>query len=331
MVASLVFPSASWLTLRRSARRRPPNVPEFVGREDAGNGIQRTWWVKVDHGKDAGADSLMQAVAILLNSAERLPDVLLLITTADVSHGAMESLQIAGMQRGVRHVSVWARSDLEKRLYSERPDLLFAYFGVSSFKRWHLKVRGIRHRVQLKQRMTRDFLKAAVARPRSRAQPFDKFKHAKLILRSIDDDTYPQSEARLGVARGWLEVSTYDFYHDGIEVILSSVDIAVADDETWSTVPVGYALDSDRYKVIRAFEVARIPFEHIVEYDLIGDEFYRQPHLFCLFAANGLPFAEYRYYAVEDPYRVRLQPQKMLDLTSLSHGWGDRAAARADR
>ncbi|MGQ0639365.1 MAG: hypothetical protein ACT4P6_01120 [Gemmatimonadaceae bacterium] len=318
LVASLVFPAAAWLSLRRASGRSSPSDPEFIGREDAGKGVQRTWWIKINHAEDGGGASLAQSAIAMLGDPDRIPDVLLMITTSDVSQAAIEELRHVATQRGINHVSVWARVDLEKRLYAERPDLLFAYFGVSSFKRWHLKVRGIRRRVQLKQRMTRDFVKPAVARPRSASRPFEKFKHAKLILRSIDDDSYPEIEARLGIARGWFEVSTYDFYHDGIEVILSSVDVALSEEETWAPIPVGFAFDAERYKVIRAFEVGRVPYDHIVDYDLTGDEFYRQPHMFCLFAASGLPFAEYRYYAVEEPYRVRLNPKKMVDLGSVS-------------
>jgi hypothetical protein len=81
--------------------------------------------------------------------------------------------------------------------------------------------------------------------------------------------------------------------------------------------------------VIRTIETGRVPYEAVVDCDPAGDEFYREPHLFCVFASAGLPFAEYQYYPVEDPYRMRLLPEKMIDLADASAGGGRQGSMRA--
>ena len=291
--------------------------------------MQRTWWVKVCHSDSRILASLSEFGEPLLQSRRSLPDVVLLILTCDVAQHAIDEWRGASAGRGISHAPVWGRTQVEDILYRERPDLLFSYFGLTSYRRWHRKVHAIRRRVQIKHRLLRDLLKLAGERPATADRPFEKFKHAKLVLRSIDDESYPQVETRIGVTRGWFEVGTYDFYHDGVEVIIGTADVAVDSEGRWTPIPAGFDFDSERFRVIRTIETGRVPYEMVVDCDPSGDEYYREPHLFCVFAAAGLPFAEYHYYPVEDPYRLRLLPEKMVEVDEASAGSARPGVVRA--
>jgi len=48
-------------------------------------------------------------------------------------------------------------------------------------------------------------------------------------------------------------------------------------------------------------------------YDLLGDEYNGQPHLFCLFANGGKPYEAMRYVAVNDPHLNTLDPEDQID------------------
>ena len=257
---------------------------------------------------------MLAALHTCMASKTAAPDVFLLVSTADVSDGVRERFLREASALGVAPALVWAKSDLEAQLFDERPDLLFTYFGISSFKRTRRVVRTLRRRIAIKNRLLKAFLRPAAERTETLVQPYDKLRFSKALVRSIDDRSYPAADRQLGHIRGWMEVGTYDFYHDGIEVILGTAFVIVDDDGKWAPVSVRQTFDATRYRRLRAFEIGRIPFTNIVTFDDVGDEYYAQPHVFCSFANAGLPFADYRYYSVETPYVDKLRPEQMVEL-----------------
>lgn len=310
LCGSLLFPAASWLWVERMPEGS--TGPDFRGSEAVAQGVQHSWWIRILRDRRR-MKSIADIADEAIQSEAAAPDVLLVVLTFDVSDASVEALRDRAGTLGIRRVIVWSRSTIERVLHEERPDLLFAYFGVSIHRRWNQKVRALRRRVLLKKRLAADLLKDVADRDVSPAHPFEKFRFAKILLRSVDDESYPTAGATLGASRGWMEVATYDFYHDGIEVILGTVDVVIDENGYWAPIRARLAYDEKRFRSIRAFEIGRIPFEQIADHDVAGDEYYREPHLFCIFAAAGTPFAAYRYASVEDPFRVMLSPKMMLE------------------
>jgi hypothetical protein len=49
---------------------------------------------------------------------------------------------------------------------------------------------------------------------------------------------------------------------------------------------------------------------------MLGDEYYRQPHVFCRFANGGSPYETIGYAATEEPYRNPLEPEAQINLVT---------------
>jgi hypothetical protein len=314
LVAALLYPAADWIELARRDHRPDSDGCDIIGRESLGDLLSRTWVVRTVRAERATPDLIAAVTRGTLRAVSRVPDVLLVVTPVDVSESVRERFLHEATLLGVSNPVLWTKSDLQARLFEERPDLLFTYFGIPSFKRTRRAIRSIRRRIAIKNKLLKSFLRPVAERAETLVQPYDKLRFSKLLIRSIDDHSYPGADRELGHIRGWMEVGTYDFYHDGIEVILGTAFVLIDDAGAWAPVAVNQSFDATRYRRIRAFEIGRIPFMNIVTFDDVGDEYYAQPHVFCSFANAGLPFVDYRYYSVETPYRDKLDPSRMVGL-----------------
>jgi hypothetical protein len=65
----------------------------------------------------------------------------------------------------------------------------------------------------------------------------------------------------------------------------------------------------DSLWVAKVFRTGKIPWRNIRHFDLRGDEFYRCPHLYCLYADDGMPYEGFGYYLIsKDQMRERELP-----------------------
>ena len=120
---------------------------------------------------------------------------------------------------------------------------------------------------------------------------------------------------------GWFRVELYNFYFNGLEVIIG-IEKAIIDGEGyWDIVHYDDESSLDKYQSSKVYVVGRIPFENIVEYDLDGDDFYNSPHIYCDFNNNGMPYEDIVYYTVSQEtdsgltYPHRLDNELRKDLT----------------
>lgn len=309
LVSSLVYPLASWQELKRFPAR-PGLVAQLAGTEILDRSAYREWWIRL-LGADGWQAEFRQLVFDLAEQ-ESKPDVLLLIIPRDLAQREIERLTLACSEAGIRQCRIWGRSTLVRLLEHERPDLGFAFFGIDSARRVRIKARALRRRVSIKKQLHQSLLLPTDKRPVKTVQPYEKMSVPKVLIRSIDDDTYPLRTHSLGVAAGWTELGTYDFYHNGLEVVVGVVDVIVDKIGNWRPVAALERFDATRFRRVRAFEVGRIPYDNIVVCDPLGDEYFRQPHLFCSYACAGQPFEDFRYYSATDPFSIPLEPDRML-------------------
>ena len=309
LVAALIYPLMGWGELRRFGSG-PATLANLIGREVLDRGAHRDWWVRV-----LPAQSFLQTARTLctdIAALEAKPDVLLLATSHDPSQREIESVSADAVDAGVKSPLIWGRTAIDRMLRMERPDLLFAFLGISSSRRIRMRVRSTRRRTAVKRLLHEQLMLPPQERPKATAQPYEKMRYSKLVLRSVDDDSYPGLTKVLGTNAGWARVGTYDFYHNGVEVIIGVVDVVVDASGCWKPIAARERFDATRYRRLRAFEVGRIPYANIVSCDPMGDEYHREPHLFCTYANGGQPYEDYRYYSVTDPFRIVLDPERML-------------------
>lgn len=145
-------------------------------------------------------------------------------------------------------------------------------------------------------------------------------KGFEVIIHSDQDRLYPEFEEGPGIS-GWFKVETWGMYHDGIQVILALRYAVLSEDKSWSVVPNDRERELDQK--LKVYMIGRIPYRNIVGYDLSGDEYYREPHIYCRFSDNGQPYETIVAEVVEGGYRQILEakfrvPFEQLDRTANS-------------
>jgi hypothetical protein len=148
-----------------------------------------------------------------------------------------------------------------------------------------------------------------------------EIRETEFIVRRLDDSTYPDSDPSPGIS-GWFKLEIFDFYFNGIEGILN-IEYVLMSDQTgdWSPLTSDQSEESfpGRFHRVKVFKIGKIPWRNIRHYDLRGDEYYPFPHLYCLYADNGMPYEGFRYYAIseDDSYHFALRAEAQIELAEL--------------
>lgn len=174
----------------------------------------------------------------------------------------------------------------------------------------------IKRNLQLRKRLQRDLLKPpaemmALRRPQ---RPYERFAHGgEAIIRSVTDTTYPRADNAPGIdISGWFKVELYDFYHNGIVVILRLHRGVIDPRGRWKLLRHDEAYDAESFKEVGIWELGRIPWRNLREYDVQGDEYYNIPHLYCDFADYGMPYEDFVYAMLDEDYDWPLDKEKQL-------------------
>lgn len=143
----------------------------------------------------------------------------------------------------------------------------------------------VQKKLALKRKMHKDFA--------------DSWQGRELLIRSIEDQSYPNMEEGQPGISPWFTTEFWNFYHNGIQVVLSIEYAIVAPDGRWAVVPTELQQEVARDGFgVNIFYLGRIPFRNIVDYEMNGDEYYGGPHIYCQFADGGTP---YEGFAAETP------------------------------
>lgn len=176
--------------------------------------------------------------------------------------------------------------------------------AVSQLKRDH----------KLRDDLHRDLLKSPAERMRSPvpSSRMTKFAHGEVIIHRIGDTTYPNVDESPGIS-GWFKLETFDFYHRGLECILDLQYALLGETRAWALLSCDQSEQTfpNELRIVKVFITGRIPFRNIRYYDMRGDEFYPQPHLYCQYADNGEPYESRGYYIIDERggYEFSLDPE----------------------
>ena len=161
--------------------------------------------------------------------------------------------------------------------------------------------------------LEKTLLKSPEERRRKRTRhPFDKFRCHSLIIRDVEDTLYPEIDPEARVS-GWHRLELFDFYHDGLEVVLGDVRVAQNGDGGWYLLTDDSSETRDGFRSHNAVVIGQIPYRNISEIDSKGDKYYREPHLYCAFVEAGRPWEAVRHALVgsddENDWPLELQLQ----------------------
>jgi hypothetical protein len=311
---ALVLPLARWRELRHYGRSGTDGGVDIFGIETLEGDQTRRWYIQCKCEQRFSAAKLKRVIDDAVKAESSPPDVVLVIVTADVSRSAHEAFDAHAKGKGIEQWFIWSRSIIEARLFSERRDLLYLYFGISTFEQAMANESAISRNIALKKRIRDDFLKP-VGERKPGGPPNPNFVFNNIIVRSVDDSKYPESDYDSAIISSWFKVEVYGFYYNGIELILNIRQVARNAEGLWGLTKE--ALDvsvPSGFRKLNAFVLGRVPYRFMVDYDMLGDEYYNQPHLFCRFANGGKPYESVGYAATEKPYLNTLEPENQISL-----------------
>jgi SMEK domain-containing protein len=155
----------------------------------------------------------------------------------------------------------------------------------------------INKKLALKNRMRKDFLKELKGEELKKSwyEPWKKFKYPKVIIRSVDDKSYPEIDDNANVKISpWFSIEVWDFYDNGIELIRQGGEIIIDENNNWDYLNIegDERKKNKNYKTLSYHIFLRIPFEFIVNYDLELDPIEDCPTLYVEYAKDGMPYEE---------------------------------------
>lgn len=276
-------------------------------------GKEKTWFIQCKRFIRIGKADITDIVnKVAMNAA--LPDKLLVIVACDVSLNLHQYLKDYSSEKGITEVEIWTASVLEAKLYKDYKDLLFVYFGVRVEKTTHDNATRIKYSLRMKKRVEKELIDHEYLNKNRTPnlllfKPYAKFISHKVYIRSIDDTSYPEChKTPRGQISPWFRTFFYDTYHNGIEFWLNAgTGTPIVMDEHGFWEPLRHDDDkkgnNPKFKTFYAKQIGRVPYHHIVEILRDGDEYFSEPHLYCKFDIEGMPYEEIYYKAEGDPER----------------------------
>ncbi|WP_215224019.1 SMEK domain-containing protein [Echinicola shivajiensis] len=158
------------------------------------------------------------------------------------------------------------------------------------------KANRIKRNLALKKRMKRELLVDLDRQHWKRAmyEPYIRFKYHNIIIRSVENDTFPDDHEITGKMSNWFKGEFWDFYDNGLELIGRGGEAIFDKDGHWDI--LDWRKDSRRtssnYEVVSYQDFLRIPYEYIVELDMDTDQYYALPALYVEYAKDGMPYEE---------------------------------------
>lgn len=232
--------------------------------------------------------------------------VLVVVTSCDVTKKAYENFEAYAKEKGFLEVNIIGKTSLDSLLHHEKYQLIKERCFGSEFdkeERARKRMRDFKvgmklvekkllyENKQVSLKTCMDFLK----------HPEWKFKENEVIIRSIYDESYPDSN-ETGEYSTWFKSSLHDVYSNGIQIYVAPwiyETIIINSNGQW-------LLKSEFEKIqyegeileLKVNIIGRIPFYNILDIE-DGDNIFSCPHLFCRFNGNKGPFSEICYEYVD--------------------------------
>ncbi|PIH03103.1 hypothetical protein CS538_14660 [Clostridium combesii] len=293
LILSMVYRMRRWLKLDHLGKKGSDDGIDIRAVEELENGKCKTYYFQCKRYSKITKAQVYKIIDDYLEKNVTVPDVYTLVISCALSKNTIDNFENYAKNRGLKAISIWTNSIIECKLYAEYQDLLFAYFGINLTENRNREINSVRRNLTLKKRMHKDFLKSVGCKDRTELNerlhsPMKKFNESEVLIRSIDDTDYPNNTLLEKDFAGYFKAEVYNFYHNGIQVIIEVKDIKIKQYENEN---------NDKFKIttIRVLEIGYLPFNNIIDYDYDGDEYYMYPHLYCDFINKNDPFEKIGY------------------------------------
>jgi hypothetical protein len=141
-------------------------------------------------------------------------------------------------------------------------------------------------------------------------RPYEALVFDELIVRSVEDTSYPEISRSTGGISPWFKVEVWGFYDYGLLVTLGCHSILEYEDRSWEVVQhVPDPLPPGSRKGT-AFLLGRIPFRNIGGFDPVPNDAQWLPVLWCLFADGGAPYEGFEWVDTTRGKHREFEPER---------------------
>ena len=303
---SLLYTYRRWDEINHLGESGSDDGIDIFATDTLENGKSRKWVIQCKRYNKFYVKDSKAVVDKLLSKNSFIPDTILIVVSCNVSKKTIETYKTYANIKGIKNPLIMTSSEMEAELYNKRHDLLFAYFGIDLNLVRNKRIETIKRRISMKRDFTNDFMNRNINR--NNRSLGDTHKYSRLIIHSVDDTSYPNVDVDSFGISPWFTVEPFGFYNNGFEVIIGFKEALIYEDLTWDIIDCDEQVDHSQ----RIILIGRIPYSNVVAYDLEGDDYYGNPHIYCDFACNGEPYVEICYHPVDD---WRFEVVKFLDVT----------------
>ena len=235
---------------------------------------------------------------------------LLVVSSCEVRKEAHEDFKTYAKVKGFSKAEIWGESILTSKLHQEKyKTIMENYFGsdIDKEELARKRIEVAKHGEQLvNQSLLRKFSKLTNEDGRHLLEfPYDKFKDSKVIIRSIYDDVYPDTDEE-GKHDSWFKSFPFNIYHDGIQMKIdpwTSETIVINPHGEWM---LKSEFDKCKYDgecmELNVDIIGNIPYSNIVDIKEDGDEYFN-----CRFekSRNRALITENDYWRLKRKYGLK--------------------------
>lgn len=168
----------------------------------------------------------------------------------------------------------------------------------------------LKRNLALKKRLQKDFLRKLEKDEweHSWFEPWIKFTYKNVLIRSIDDDKWPEVDDTPSNVSSWFKGEFWDFYKNGIELITRGGRVIFDKEGRWDLLKdrEDDRIKNEDYETTNYWTYLRIPYDYIVEYDMETDPYNGIPSIYVRYEKDGMPY-ENIVYGTYGSYRHKQQ------------------------
>lgn len=249
-----------------------------------------------------------------------LYQIIMVVTSCDVTRESYEAYEKYAIEKGFSKASIVDRTSLDSQLHLEKFRLVKERFFGTEISREEQARKKIKDTKKGKKLVEKKLLLPIVdnshdAVLRRMNNPSSKFREAEVVIRSIYDEVYPDSNED-GECSSWFKSYLHDIYNDGIQIHLyywTYEKIVINPIGEWV---LKSKFDRNNYNgetlELNVNIIGRIPYYNIVDINEDGDDYLVCPHIYCIFNEDMGPFSEicYEYHNYETNKRILFEKDR---------------------
>lgn len=251
---------------------------------------------------------------IIKDSSDYREHTILVISSCEITKKAYDAFEHYALEKGFGKVLFKGKGLLDAELHTLYPQILTRYFGIDSEKEEQQAIKRHEDKKRGEEIVNKKLLRSFEYLSSNQMiklcqQPELRFVSSELLIKSIFDDIYPNSNNDNETSK-WFKTLAYDLYNDGIEIHIDAYTYAnIYVDQSFNWYSSSDKPDNIPLHELKVNIIGRIPYYNIVDIE-DGDMFYNFPIVTCRFNEDYGPITSIHYEFRDDSSNLRIKFEK---------------------